>query len=47
MISPCGVEVSTTLSIMESVVDIRSAIFWLICEQSSATYPAPPPMEIP
>ena len=47
MISPRGVEVSSVLSIVESVVDIQSAVFWVICKQSSATYDTPPPPEIP
>ena len=47
MISPRGVEVSPALSIVESVVDIQSAVFWVICKQSSATYDTPPPPEIP
>ena len=36
MISPRGVEVSSTLSIMSSVLYIRSAAFCVIWRQSSA-----------
>ena len=43
MISPRGVEVSPALSIVESVVDIQSAVFWVICKQSSASYPTHAP----